>query len=141
MSQNPRLHKIWIEQCDAARTIRLRAAFDYLIGEKLMAFADAATTRPEFKNDLPRFISEVRAIFSMEELAFGSARYQKKLQEDMKDSARDLDDFFVESPKRIKRRAERFAAIEGNDGALTWNKRNLISSRINIPELSILTWS
>jgi hypothetical protein len=67
---------------------------------------------PEFKKDLPRFISKVRAIFSMQELAFGSARYQKKLQEDMKDSARDLDDFFVENPKRIKRRAERFAVLK-----------------------------
>ena len=39
-------HNIWIEQCEAARTIRarfgLQAAFDYAVGEKLMNFASAA---------------------------------------------------------------------------------------------------
>ena len=38
--------EIWIEQCEAARTIKarygLKAAFDYAVGEKLMNFADAA---------------------------------------------------------------------------------------------------
>jgi len=33
-------HQIWIEQCEAAQTIRerygLEAAFDYAVGEKLM---------------------------------------------------------------------------------------------------------
>jgi hypothetical protein len=118
MSQASRLREIWLEQCDAARTIRLRygidAAFDYLIGEKLMAFADAAITRPEFKNDLPRFISEIRKIFSMEELTFGAARYEHKLEQDMLESARygELDELFIESPKRIAKRAERFALLK-----------------------------
>jgi len=39
--------EIWLEQCEAARTIMLRyglkAAFDYAVGEKLMNFAEAGT--------------------------------------------------------------------------------------------------
>jgi hypothetical protein len=60
-------HKIWIEQCEAAHTIRarfgLKAAFDYLVGEKLINFADAASRHCDFAQELPRFISEVRRIF------------------------------------------------------------------------------
>ena len=40
------MHEIWIEQCDAAQDIKLRyglkAAFDYLVAEKLLNFASAA---------------------------------------------------------------------------------------------------
>ena len=59
--------KIWIEQCEAARTIRerfgLQAAFDYAVGEKLMNFASAAAEHPAFARELPRFVSEVRSMF------------------------------------------------------------------------------
>jgi len=45
-------HKIWQEQCAAARTVRERFgvenALDYLIGEKLLNFAKAADQAPEF---------------------------------------------------------------------------------------------
>ena len=45
-------HLVWIEQCEAARTIRerfgLEAAFDYAVGEKLMNFARAARDHPAF---------------------------------------------------------------------------------------------
>src|SRR5271169_2732230 len=57
-------HKIWIEQCEAAQTIKARfgltAAFDCLVGEKLMSFACAAFRHPDFARELPRFVSEVR---------------------------------------------------------------------------------
>ena len=43
-----KFHEIWIEQCEAAEEIKLRyglkAAFDYLVAEKLFNFADAAKT-------------------------------------------------------------------------------------------------
>ena len=39
-------HQVWIDQCEAAQTIRarlgLKAAFEYLVGEKLLNFAEAA---------------------------------------------------------------------------------------------------
>ena len=65
-------HKIWIEQCDAAQTIKARfgltAAFDYLVGEKLMNFAIAASRHPDFARELPRFVSEVRHMFTPDEI-------------------------------------------------------------------------
>ncbi len=44
------------------------AALDYLIGEKLLTFAKAAVTRPEFARELPRFVAEVRTLFDPEEI-------------------------------------------------------------------------
>ena len=50
-------HHIWIEQCEAAQTVRarfgLKAAFDYIVGEKLLNFASAASTHPEFARESP----------------------------------------------------------------------------------------
>jgi hypothetical protein len=47
-----KFHEIWIEQRDAAQEIKLRyglkAAFDYVVAEKLLNFAGAAGDRPEF---------------------------------------------------------------------------------------------
>ena len=53
-----KVHQIWIEQCEAAQTIKARygltAAFEYLVGEKLMNFANAASTHPDFARELLR---------------------------------------------------------------------------------------
>jgi len=63
---------IWKQQCVAARGIRVQhgilSALDYLIGEKLLTYADTAVTRPELARELPRFVAEVRDIFSREEI-------------------------------------------------------------------------
>jgi hypothetical protein len=60
-------HAIWVKQCQAARDIKarygLKAAFDYLVTEKLVNFAGAAASHPEFARELPRFVSEVRRMF------------------------------------------------------------------------------
>ena len=57
---NGNLHQIWVEQCVAAETIKLRyglkAAFDYAVAEKLLNFAEAAAQHPEFARELPRFV-------------------------------------------------------------------------------------
>ena len=62
---NGNLHRIWVEQCVAAETIKLRyglkAAFDYAVAEKLLNFAEAATRYPEFARELPRFVSRGEA--------------------------------------------------------------------------------
>ena len=66
-------HKIWIEQCRATRTIRRRfgakSALDYLIGEKLVTFAQEADRLPEFAQQLPRFQAAVWRVFNPFELA------------------------------------------------------------------------
>ena len=74
-------HHIWIEQCEAAQTIKARfgltAAFDYLVGEKLINFAGAASTHPEFARELPRFVSEVRRMFAPDEIAAHLAQIER----------------------------------------------------------------
>jgi hypothetical protein len=77
--------EIWIEQCEAARTIKVRyglkAAFDYAVGEKLMNFADAAHEHPAFARELPRFVSEVRRMFSADEIRVHFARLEREQSE------------------------------------------------------------
>jgi hypothetical protein len=55
-------HKIWVQQCRATRGIKRRfgveSALDYLLGEKLLNFADAAeqfaSLPPSFHGFKPR---------------------------------------------------------------------------------------
>ena len=67
-----RWHEIWIEQCEAADIIKLRygigSAFDSVVGENLLNFAEAADNNPEFARALPRFVSRVRSMFTSQEM-------------------------------------------------------------------------
>jgi hypothetical protein len=69
---SPKFHEIWVKQCEAAEHVKLRygskAAFDYIVAEKLFTFADVAATHPEFARELPRFVARVRALFTVEEM-------------------------------------------------------------------------
>jgi hypothetical protein len=62
-----RFERIWAEQCRATKTIRRRfgakSALDYLIGEKLTMFAEAAKDNPAFAKELPRFLAAVWQLF------------------------------------------------------------------------------
>ena len=73
---SPKFHQIWIEQCEAAEEIKLRyglkAAFDYLVAEKLLNFAEAAVRDPQFARQLPRFVARVRGLFTPQERELGS---------------------------------------------------------------------
>ena len=64
---------IWKDQCEVAKELRqlhgLRSALEYIVGEKLLHFAEVAAQRPEFAKELPRFVTEVRTLFSKEELS------------------------------------------------------------------------
>lgn len=61
------------EQSRATKAIRRRfgakSAVDYLIGETLMMFADAAKDDPEFAKELPRFLAAVWQMFNEYEIA------------------------------------------------------------------------
>lgn len=63
--------RVWIEQCQAARRVKehfgLADALEYLIGEKLLTFAEVAEHRAEFMHELPDFLQEIRGVFSLEE--------------------------------------------------------------------------
>ena len=65
-------HKIWIEQCAATEDIReqfgVRNALDYLIGEKLFHFVEAAEKDADFARELPAFVAAIQRLFSAEEI-------------------------------------------------------------------------
>ena len=78
-----RWHEIWMEQCEAAETIKLRygveSAFDHAVGEKLLNFAEeAAAEHPECAQALPQFVSRVRGMFTPQEMAAHLARTERR---------------------------------------------------------------
>ncbi len=115
---NREFHKIWIEQCEAAEDIRLRygtkAAFDYVVGEKLLNFAEAAAGRPEFAKELPRFVARVRSLFTTEELQTHIARieHERMGEETLSAEIDEEDDPFSESPEAAAERARQFSIIK-----------------------------
>ena len=73
-------HRIWSAQCQAARNIQRRFgagnALNYLIGEKLLAFAEIANRNPDFARELPRFLAEVRRVFAAAEIGAFTERLE-----------------------------------------------------------------
>jgi len=61
----------WVEHCKAARRVKehfgLADALGYLIGEKLLTFAEVAEQRAEFMQELPDFLQGIRTVFRLEE--------------------------------------------------------------------------
>ena len=108
-------HKIWIEQCAATQTVRarfgLKAAFDYIVGEKLMNFSEAASRHRDFAQELPRFISEVRKMFTREEIAAQLTRIERERKEADEDVL-DEDDSLCESPTTTAERVRQFTTIK-----------------------------
>ena len=68
-----RFEKIWVEQCRATKRIKrsfgAKSALDYLIGEKLITFAEVAEDKPEFAKELPKFLAAVWRVFNEYEIA------------------------------------------------------------------------
>jgi hypothetical protein len=108
-------HQIWIEQCEAAQTIKARygltAAFEYLVGEKLMNFANAASRHPEFARELPRFVSEVRRMFTPDEIGAHLEKIERAQSEQDVDVLDD-DDLLRETPAAAAERIRRFTEIK-----------------------------
>jgi hypothetical protein len=108
-------HEIWIEQCEAARTIKTRygvtAAFDYVVGEKLINFASAASQHPDFARELPRFVSEVRRMFTSEEVRTHLVRLEREQSERAVDLSEE-DELFPESPVAAAERVRQFTTIK-----------------------------
>jgi hypothetical protein len=65
--------EIWAGQCEAAVRIEdefgTQKALDYLIGEKFLNFLEAAETHAEFREEIPAFVAEIRAIFEPWQIA------------------------------------------------------------------------
>ena len=108
-------HEIWLEQCEAARTIKarygLKAALDYVVGEKLISFASAASQHPEFARELPRFVSEVRRMFTPEEIRTHIAQLEREQSEKAVDISEE-DELYCESQIAAAERVRRFTSIK-----------------------------
>jgi hypothetical protein len=108
-------HQIWIEQCEAAQTIKARygltAAFEYLVGEKLMNFANAASRHPDFARELPRFVSEVRRMFTQDEIGAHLEQIERAQSEQDVDVL-DEDDSLRESPTAAAERIRQLTLIK-----------------------------
>jgi hypothetical protein len=108
---------IWKEQCAAARRIRAQhgmlSALDYLIGEKLLTYADTAVTRPDFARELPRFIAEVRDIFSGEEIRHYLDHLERMAAiEDEQAEDEDENESFDDSPDQRAAKRARLAELK-----------------------------
>ena len=68
-----RFEKVWVDQCRATKAIKRRfgakSALDYLIGEKLISFAEAARDHPAFARELPKFLAAIWHTFNEYEIA------------------------------------------------------------------------
>jgi hypothetical protein len=113
----PKAHYMWMEQCAATHSIRERygvaAAFDYLVAEKLRNFASAAAAHPEFARLLPRFVSEVKLVFTSDEIGVHLTRVEREQNEGavgVEDD--DEEDIFDESPAQAAERKIRFALVK-----------------------------
>jgi hypothetical protein len=122
-----KFHEIWIDQCDATDEIKLRygveAAFDYLVAEKLLNFADAAASNSEFARELPRFVACVRGLFTPREIRTQLERLERERNEyhadteqddelDAEDELDKEDKLIPESPATAAERARQFASIK-----------------------------
>ena len=108
-------HKIWIAQCEAAETVRarfgLKASFNYIVGEKLINLVEAASDNRAFAQELPRFISEVRRMFTPEEIGAQLTRIERERNEKDEDVLNE-DDPLCESPAKIAERVRQFTRIK-----------------------------
>ena len=114
---NVNLHQIWVEQCVAAETIKLRyglkAAFDYAVAEKLLNFAEAAAQHPEFGRELPRFVSRVRQMFTAQELVVHLARIERERRENDLAAMEDDEAPFENPAAALERTRQRTRAFSG----------------------------
>jgi hypothetical protein len=72
LSKSEQDHRRWIEQCEAAYRIKqhfgLSNALEYLVGETLLHFLEAAEHHSEFAQELPYFVAEIKRVFSLAEV-------------------------------------------------------------------------
>ena len=77
----------------------------------MINFAAAASQHRAFAQELPRFIAEVRRMFTPEEIAAQLTRIERERNE-MDEDVADEDDALGESPARIAERARQFMTIK-----------------------------
>ena len=111
-----RARTVWASQCEATSSIQkkfgLEAALDYLVSEKLLNFAEAAMSHPDFAYELPMFVAEVRRIFTLEDIRKHLAALVPKAEAAANaDAEPDEDGFETISPQELAARLERLSFI------------------------------
>ncbi len=79
-----------------------------------MTYAQTAATRPEFARELPRFVAQVRELFSPHEIREHLARIERADREAIEAaSGEEIDDFDdVARPEDVADERTRFAALK-----------------------------
>jgi hypothetical protein len=107
---------IWKEQRVAARSVRVQhgivSALDYLIGEKLLTYAEMAVTRPEFARELPRFVAEVRDIFNGEEIRHYLDHLERMAAMEDEQAIDEDDELFGDFPDRLAAKRARVSQLK-----------------------------
>ena|SRR3990172_4073116 len=111
-------HKIWIEQCEAARDIEdefgTQKALTYLIGEKFLNFLEAAEDDPEFRAEIPTFVAEIKTIFEKWQLAefLETARQTEQFDPSIYDDDEDPEVVELEQTLNLRRSAADLLLVE-----------------------------
>ena len=90
----------------------LKAAFDYIVGEKLQNFAEASLHHREFARELPSFVSEVRRMFTPDEIETHLTDLERAQNEKTTDLLLDDDDPLPEDTSAGVERARQFNLIK-----------------------------
>ena len=111
-------HKIWLEQCEAARGIEDEfgtvSALEYLVGEKFMNYMEAADQNADFKAELPAFAAEIRKLFEPWQLAeyLEKAGRTERFDPSLYDEEDDPEDVKMEREDNVRRVANELLLIE-----------------------------
>ena len=115
--------EIWTDCCKATVDIRVRhgvpAAVDYLVGEKLMVFAQMGESDPQFLAELPAFSQKIRSMFTSEQIAeyFARADDADRVEPDI---------FKGATPEDIEALEESFADDRRNAERRQWVRAMLL---------------
>lgn len=65
--------RLWLQQCEAARSIEqefgVQPALRYLVGEKFLNFLEASDEHATLRAEIPAFVAEIKKIFEPWQLA------------------------------------------------------------------------
>ena len=107
---------VWTSQCDVTPAIRekfgLEAALGYLISEKLLNFAEAAASHPDFAHELPMFVAQIRRMFAPEEIRQHLSVLVPRVEAAAKADAEGEDEFETISPQELAARLERLRLMK-----------------------------
>jgi hypothetical protein len=110
-----RPHKIWMDQCEAARGVEAeigtQKALTYLIDEKFINFLEAADDDADFRSEIPDFVAEIKTIFERWQLAeyLEKARQTEPFDASVYDVAEEAE---MERQSELRRSAAELLLVE-----------------------------